>query len=253
MTASILIGGTPRILGHRPSGRRVGALKPAVDLAALPMRTPWLDKFPRDYDQGALNACGPNALAEIYEYKLAPSGRYSRLFSYYFTRSSEHDTADDGVTIDDLLTVAHTLGMPGEMLWEYDPAKYDTAPPTIAMDAAAAFRLKTFDAVADLDHLLFELTNRQPVLGGIALPASIEDGKGDTARTGIVPVPSDANPVIGHHAVNFVAYDRERQMVQCTSHWGADYGDHGTLWLSFAHWTSGNATDMRAVRKIGAV
>lgn len=246
MIPSALIGGIRRPLSLVPSGRRVGGIKPTLDLATLPVRTPWPDKLPRDYDQGHLNACGPNALAEIYEYHLL--GKYSRLWAYYWTRAEEHDTADDGVTIVDLIDVARTLGLPPEFMWEYNPTKYDDAPPTICFDAAT--RVTVDDVVVDLDHLLVELAGGLPVLLGVGLPASIEDDKGTTAADGIVPVPTNANPRIGGHAVTAGAFDREKQMVQCTAHWG-DYGDKGTIWLPFDHWRTGNVSDMRAIRRIG--
>lgn len=246
----MLINGLHRILDLAVSGRRVGGLKPAVDLAALPMSIPWPQKFPRDYDQGRLSACGPNALAELYQYRW--DVRFSRLFSYYFTRSYEKDKADDGVTIGDLLLVAHELGMPLEADWPYDPDKYDDVPPLSCLASAQQNRVLVHDQVVDLDHLLFELANGQPVLCGIGLPASIEDGRGDTATTGIVPVPSATNPLVGRHAVNAVTYDRVTRRVQTTHHWGKEYGDNGTLWLPFEHFTGGNVADMRAIRRIGA-
>ena len=249
MTAPILIGGTPRILGHRPSGRRVGALKPAVDLAALPERCT-IDSVPLDRDQGQLGSCGPNSLDEMYASKLL--GNWSRLFAYYFTRGEEGDTADDdGVTIPDLLDVASTLGLPPETAWPYDVTKFAKAPTTDSLVAAQPHRVLAQDAVVDLDHLLFELANGQPVILGFGVPASMEDGGSGTEHSGIVELPGPGGTVGGHCVLAF-GYDRQRQMVKTTSHYGAAYGDGGALWLPFAHW-NGNVHDMRAVRKIGAV
>lgn len=248
MTASLLIAGQRRILNHVASGRRYStALKPAVDLAALPMQH-IIDSVPLDRDQGQLGSCAANALDEMYSSKLF--GNWSRLFAYYFTRSIEGDAAvDDGVTIPDLLDVAATLGMPGELLWPYDVTKFAEAPPTLSVDAAQANRVTAQDIVVDLDHLLFEIANGQPVILGFGVPASMEDGGSGTEHSGIVELPGPGGPVGGHCVLAF-GFDRQRQMVKTTSHYGSGYGDAGALWLPFAHW-NGNVSDMRAIRRIG--
>lgn len=253
----MLINGLHRILDLAVSGRRVGGLKPSVDLAALPMRPPWPAAMPRDYNQLALNSCGPNTIGERYEFEFG--SKFSRLFLYFWTRGLEHDTAQDaGVTIPDLLDVAHTFGMPPEELWPYDPERFADAPPSSCLPPAQARRVLLHDQVVDLDHLLHELGTaaaaKKPasVVIGFGVPASMEDGQGDTATTGLVPVPSASNPLVGRHAVNAVTYDRATRRVQTTHHWGKEYGDNGTLWLPFEHFDAGNITDMRIIRKIGA-
>jgi hypothetical protein len=247
VSRSLLIGGQLRSLNHAPSGRRVAAVKPAVDLAALP-ETATIDSVPLDRDQGQLGSCGPNSLDEMYASRLG--GNWSRLFAYYFTRSIENDTADDdGVTIPDLIDVASTMGMPPELVWPYDVSRYRDAPPSISLVAALPNRVTAQDAIADLDHLLFELANGQPVILGFGVPASMEDGGSGTEHSGIVELPGPGGPVGGHCVLAF-GYDRRRQMVKTTSHYGKAYGDGGALWLPFAHW-QGNVSDMRAIRRIG--
>lgn len=245
----MIIGGQERHLGAwRPSGRRVTAIKPSIEIVALPMRHA-IDAVPLDRDQGQLGSCGPNSLDELYASKLL--GHWSRLFAYYFTRATEGDTADDdGVTIPDLLDVAATMGLPPELVWPYDVARYRDVPPTISLVAALPNRVLVQDPVVDLDHLLFELANDQPVILGFGVPSSMASDA--TAKTGVVAVPSATDPSVGGHCVLARGYDRGRGLVQTTCHYGSGFGDHGAIWLPFAHWTAGNVSDMRAVRKIGA-
>lgn len=245
-----VIGGQLRHLGAwRPSRLRLRSVKPAVELAQLPA-VHTIDGFPTDYDQGSLGSCGPNSAAEVYEFNLHQ--KFARLWLYYFTRSVEDDTGDDaGVEIPDMFGVLHTMGMPLETSWPYDITKYDHIPPLTSMREALGFRLLQWDPIAGLEHLLFELANNYPVTCGFQVPASMMDGAGGTtATTGLVPVPSEANPSVGGHCVNLIGYDRPRQLLKATCHYGPAFGDHGCIWLPFAHVTGGNACDLSAMRRI---
>lgn len=244
------IGGATRRLGAWvPARRKVAAVKPTIDLAALRTKHT-IAGFPTDYDQGQLGSCGPNSVAEVFEF--FRGSKFSRLFLYYWTRATESDVdGDDGVTIADLLDVAHAIGMPPESVWPYDISKFREMPPMPALVAAIQHRVEQQDAIADLDHLLFELDRDQPVTFGFQVPSSMEDGSGVMAATGgVVNVPSSTDPSLGGHCVNAIGFDRDRGLVQCTCHYGAGFADHGTIWLPFAHFTSGNATDLRAIRGV---
>ena len=241
------IGGQERHLGAwKPSTLRLRGVKPNVDVTALPV-TATIAGFPTDYDQGQLGSCGPNSLAELYEHDL--HGKYSRLFAYYFTRATENDVDEDGgVTIPDLLSVAHVMGLPLEADWPYDVNAFRAVPPMTSVVNALRARLEQWDVVVDLDHLLFEIANQQPVMFGFNVPASMQGD--ECARTGMVRVPSATDPVIGGHCVNAIGYDRARMLVKATCHYGAHFGDGGTIWLPFAMFTTGNAVDLSAVRGI---
>lgn len=249
MTAALIIGGTPRRLdGWKPTGRKFGAARPSFDVASL-RAAHTIATVPTDYDQGQLNSCGPNSIAEIFQHFLGE--KCSRLFLYYWTRATESDTAgDDGVTIPDLVDVASAMGMPLEDVWPYDVARFADAPPLPALAEAIHRRIVQQDVIADLDHLLYELDRDQPVTLGFGVPSSLEDGEGAAATTGIVAVPSTADPRAGGHCVNAIGFDRARELVRCTSHWGSSFGDHGTILLPFAHWSAGNVMDMRAIRRV---
>jgi hypothetical protein len=241
-----LIGGVERRLNAwRPSGKRFAVAKPVIDLAALPMRF-GLDGFPTDYDQGQLGSCGPNSLAECFEF--LGGFRASRLFAYYWTRATENDIDEDGgVTIPDLLDVAQTMGLPPEVTWPYDIARYRDQPPVIALVEAAAHRVIQQDPIADLEHLLYDLaTRKSPVMMGFQVPSSISA----TGADGVVLVPGASDPGIGGHCVVAHFADREREMVRCTCHYGSAFGDAGCIWLPFDHWRAGNVADMRAIRAV---
>lgn len=249
MTPRAIIGGVDRHLGAwRPARAKLCGVRPQVEITAL-REEHTIAGVPTDYDQGQLGSCGPNSLAEVYEYRLG--GKWSRLWAYFFTRAGEGDMlVDDGVTIADLMDVACAIGLPPEALWPYVPAQFATPPPVEVFPAAAQHKVLEQDVVVDLPHLLHELDRDQPVNFGFRVPRSMQDGAGDTATTGIVRVPSAADPEIGGHAVTAIGFSRPRGMVRATCHYGPRYGDGGTIWLPFAHFTGGNATDMRAIRRI---
>jgi hypothetical protein len=240
------IGGVERRLNAwKPSGKRFAVAKPDIDLAALPMRF-GLDGFPTDYDQGQLGSCGPNSLAEVYQFLAGVKA--SRLFAYYWTRATEDDIDEDGgVTIPDLLDVATAMGLPPEELWPYAIERYRDQPPMVSVVAAAQHRVIAQDPIADLEHLLWDLaTHKSPVMMGFQVPASMQS----TGADGVVMVPSTGDPGIGGHCVVAHFADRQREMVRCTCHYGSEFGDGGTIWLPFDHWRAGNVADMRAIRKV---
>ena len=251
MTARAIIGGVERHLGAwRPSPRKLQGIKPTFDVDSLPMQIATMPTFPKDYNQLSIGACGPNSVGETLEYQL--STKLSRLFLYFFTRTAENDLFEDGgVVISDMLGALHTMGMPLEELCPYDPALFQAAPSIQALYDASQRRVARYDVVVDLDHILFELNRKQPVIFGFGVPRSMQSD--ETARTGLVAVPSASDPVMGGHCVVAISADRERELVQCTSHWGEDYGDDGTIWLGYEHFRSGNASDFSAIRAPGFV
>lgn len=247
-TTHAVIGGQPRHLGAwKRSPRKLQGIRPTIDVAALPMACT-IAGFPTSYDQGQLGSCGPNSVAEVLEHQLGD--QRSRLFLYWFTRATEGDILDDGgVVISDLVHVAQTMGVPLETLWPYDVALFQAAPPIASILDAAQRRVHRADIVVDLDHMLYEIARGQAVTFGFGVPASMQEP--ECALTGVVPVPSASDPVIGGHCVNAIGFDRTRGMVQATCHYGEDFGDRGCIWLPFAHFTGGNASDMTAIRAPG--
>ena len=243
-----IIGGVERHLGAwKPSRLKLqGVMRSDINVAALPM-VYVIPGVPTDYDQGQLGSCGPNSVAEVYDFD--HKARFSRLFLYWFTRATEGDAfVDGGVEIPDLLAVASSMGMPLETVWPYDIAAFEAAPSLAALVAAQAHRVERWDVVPDLDHLLFELTQNQPVTFGFNVPASMQTD--ECASTGLVAVPSATDPAIGGHCVNAIGFDRDAQLVRCTCHYGGAFGSGGTILLPFAHFTSGNASDLSAIRSI---
>lgn len=254
MSAIVNIGGVDRHLAAwKPARRKFLGVKPSIDVAALPMRHE-LQGFPLDYDQGQLGSCGPNSVAEVYEWWSGgwrgPEGtrtKFSRLFLYWFTRAIEGDFLDDtGVEIPDLMSVAHTMGMPLETLWPYELSKFQVPPPVEVLVDAVRHRMTAWDLVVDLEHMLDKIATGQPITFGFQVPASMQALGSD----GVVNVPSDANPTIGGHCVNAIGFDRERELVKCTCHYGDQFGDHGAIWLPFKMFECGFASDMTAIQGV---
>lgn len=243
-----VIGGQSRHLSSwRPSPFKLRGLKPVIDLGALPMQAT-IAGVPTDYDQLELGSCGPNSVAEVYEHDY-PGVKFSRLFLYFFTRATEKDLFEDaGVTIPEMLSVAHTMGICLERTWPYAAERYLFPPPLSTLIEAVKHRVQLWDPVVDLDHLLFEIANNQPVILGFGVPRSMQGE--EAQRTGLVAVPSRDDERIGGHCVTAFGYDRARRAVKTTSHYGPEFGDGGCLWLPFEHFEGNNASDLSAIRKI---
>jgi len=252
MTHMIIQGQQRHVGGWKPAAMRMRGWKPpGIDVNALPMAHV-IDGIPLDYDQGQTSSCGPNALAEMYEHDFTRDGQraqFSRLFVYFFVRCREGDLLeDDGVTIPDLISVASTMGMPLERSWPLESKLLIVPPTPQVLGEAQMHRVQRADLVVDLDHLLAEIAADQPVLLGFGVPQSMASD--ETARTGVVNVPSATDPLVGGHAVLAHGFDRANRLVKCTCHYGTGFGDSGAIHLPFDHWSRGNVSDMTAIRSI---
>ncbi len=250
VSLTAIIGGVERHMrAWKPSRRKLQGIPHPVSVMTTPMQYE-IPGFPLDFDQGSLGSCGPNSVAEVYAHDHQAEGlRFSRLFLYWFCRATEGDFIDDtGVEIPDLMSIAHTMGMPIEDLWPYDLGKFQVPPPVPVLVEAVKHRVQRYDVISDLDSMLVEIASGQPVTFGFNVPASMTSD--ECARTGIVNLPGDTDPVIGGHCVNAIGFDRGAARVKCTSHYGPNFGDHGAIWLPFQMWRTGNAMDMFAIRSV---
>ena len=73
----------------------------------------------------------------------------------------------------------------------------------------------------------------------------------DVAKTGIVPLPTTQEKVLGGHAIVAVGYDDQTQRFKFRNSWGTGWGDQGYGYVPYAYLTDNNlASDFWTIRAI---
>lgn len=198
--------------------------------------------MPPVYDQGQLGSCTANALAAAVDFDnhlqtqqfLTPA----RLWIYYQERLMEgHVGQDSGAQIRDGAKVVAKLGVCPESDWPYDIATFAQAPPQKDYTDALKDRVLTYAAVPqDLWSLKSVLAGGRPVVFGFTVYSAFESQQ--VAASGIVPMPSPADNVVGGHAVVLVGYNDAVDRFRVRNSWGTGWGQQGYFEMPYLYVTS---------------
>ena len=212
--------------------------------------------LPDVFDQGQLGSCTANAVAAAVQYdaKLNGSdpGFLSRLWIYYYERKLEGSPADKdtGANGRDGFKVCNTLGVPLEQDWPYDIAKFSQEPPAGLADEARQHCISNYRAVPrNLDSIKAVLSNRQTIAFGFTVYESFESP--EVAQTGVVPMPSRNEKVLGGHEVLLVGYLKDQVNYGLVRNsWGTGWGLKGYFLMPWAYILDANlASDFRTIRR----
>ena len=217
------------------------SLPPIIDLR---------NKFPSIFDQGDLGSCTANALCGIVDYNLH-NFLGSRLFLYYNERKLEnHIFEDTGAFLHDGITCLEKYGICPETEWPYDVTKFAITPPDTCYQSA--LKNKAIDVthiVNDMNSMKTSLANGYPFVVGITIYSSFETLY--VAKTGLVPMPTRNDTVLGGHAVICVGYNDSKQLWIMRNSWGTDWGDSGYFYLPYIYLLDNSlSTDLWNIKKM---
>jgi C1A family cysteine protease len=233
-------------------------LADASELAVLDEVDPRGD-LPPVFDQGQLGSCTANAVGAAVEYdaKLNGSdpGALSRLWIYYYERVIEGSPADQdtGAFGRDGFKVCQKMGVPLESSWPYEVSHFADEPPATLADEALTHRISNYRAVPrNLDSMKAVLSNRQTIAFGFTVYQSFESP--EVAKTGMVPMPSRSDAVLGGHEVLMVGYLRDQpNHALVRNSWGDGWGLGGYFLMPWSYILDANlATDFRTIRRAAA-
>ena len=191
-------------------------------------------KLPACYDQGALGSCTANALVGAFQ-AAAPDFYGSRLFLYYNERVAEGSVAyDAGATLYDGVASMIKYGVCPESDWPYVVSKFAAKPTTNCYTDALLHRVVTAANVPqNLISMKASINAGYPFVIGFTVFSSFETAQ--VAATGIVPMPSLSEQVLGGHAVLVVGYNDATQRWTVRNSWGTNWGDHGYFYIPYAY------------------
>jgi C1A family cysteine protease len=223
--------------------------------ASLPAKVDLRPQMPPIGDQGQLGSCTAWASTAAYRYELDKQKladfEPSELAQYYWTRALEGTTASDaGASIRDSVKALAKTGAAAEKLWPYDISKFNQAPPNSVKRAASHHLALQYQSVPqNLNAVKSALAAGFPVLIGISVYASFESDP--VARTGVVPMPTPREQLLGGHALLLVGYDDATQRFTTRNSWGTGFGDHGYVYLPYAYVTSPQlASDFWIIKQV---
>jgi len=209
---------------------------------------------PPIYDQLQLGDCTGNGIAGEIEFELKKQFKDfmpSRLFIYYNERVIEGTVrTDSGAQIRDGMKSVAQQGVCTETMWPYVISTF-TKKPTAACYKNALTHLVTIytRVTQDLTHLKSCLTEGFPFVFGFTVYESFESNA--VAETGIVPMPSKKESVLGGHCVMCVGFDDSTQRFLCRNSWGTDWGMAGYFTIPYAYLTnSGLSSDFWTIRMV---
>lgn len=233
-------------------------LAPGFKLAVVPAHVDLRPYMPPVYDQGALGSCTGNAIAGAVQYerqrlKFAPNFVPSRLFIYYCERAFEGSILwDAGATIRDGMKSVQKFGVCPEADFPYDIAQFATAPTPAAYADALKYRAIAYQRFLGTPAgLRASLATGTPFVFGFSAYESFESD--EVARTGVLPMPSPHESLIGGHAVLAVGYDDPSQRFIIRNSWGPNWGTSGYFTMPYAYVTDINlASDFWAIASTNA-
>ena len=207
-------------------------------------------------DQGQLGSCTGNGIAaafavcniieDLQQNKFNQSKIFSpsRLFIYYNERVIEGTVNEDaGAMIRDGIKSVNKLGVCREDFVPYDIAKFTQKPSNQAYQEAKFHQALKYQRITnnDVNTMKSVIASGYPFVFGFSVYQSFESD--EVAKTGIVPMPSQNEQLLGGHCVVAVGYDDSKKLFKCRNSWGTDWGDKGYFYMPYDYLGNSNLAD----------
>lgn len=149
---------------------------------------------------------------------------------------------DAGAQIRDGIKSVNVLGVCHEDQWPYDIAKF-TKKPSISCyrDGVKHAAVQYHRVNRDLREFKAAIFERNLVVFGFAVYESLMSS--EVAQTGMAPMPSSNEKMLGGHAVAAVGFDDTKNAIIVRNSWGVDWGLKGFFYLPYDYITDGNLSD----------
>ena len=206
-------------------------------------------------DQGIVGCCVACSLAAAHQF-LDNDFSPSVLFTYWNSRWLDQQRGQNAPSIDDGTTLYQGIqsmvrfGCCPNELWPFVAARQGVKPSTGCYVAALNHQTLQYRNVrANAVDMKTCLSANIPFVFGFMVYSSFMTTT--VARTGVVPIPTRRDRLVGGHAVLCVGYDDARQVWICRNSWGQSWGDRGHFYLPYAYLTSSRlAGDMWVVQRV---
>jgi len=179
----------------------------------------------------------------------------SRLFLYYNERDTDVNTTidtdtDNGAYLSDGIISLQKHGICQELDWPYIIEKFDDKPNDDCYKYASKHTVTQVENINnDIFQMKNNLANGNPFVVGIAVYSSFESVK--VAKTGMVPMPTVKDTLLGGHAIVCVGYDDSKQVWIMRNSWGTSWGDKGYFYLPYLYLLDSSlSSDLWCIKKM---
>lgn len=186
--------------------------------------------------QGHLGSCTGQAVVGAYELllnKQVPDKfiDLSRLFVYYNARLIENVVNEDvGAYMRDAVKAVQKYGVCSEKLWPYQIADYAITPSVTSYDDARHRCIKNYYRIHVLEDMLDALNKEWPIVFSMRVYESFDELYNTSNTT---KMPSQGEEPIGAHAMCFVGYDLNKQVLIARNSFGKYWGQDGYCYIPF--------------------
>jgi C1A family cysteine protease len=197
-------------------------------------------------DQGNLGSCTANALVGALEFLEKKNGKQvtdlSRLFIYYNERVIEHTVkTDSGAMLRDGIKTLTKDGVCTEKRWPYVIRKFAVKPTPRCYKEALSHTITSYHRILTLEEMLACLAEGYPFVFGFTVYESFESA--EVAQTGLVPMPTQGERVLGGHAVLAVGYSESTRRFIVRNSWGTGWGDAGYFTIPYEYLSNRDLSD----------
>lgn len=188
-------------------------------------------------DQGSEGSCTGHAYSSLREWIARKYEKSSVVLSPQFLYSEE--LIKEGVFPQDRGAMPRTgcqvlteFGCCEAVEYPY-VAGHITLPTPDQVANALKYRTGAYHRIASLTDVMACLsdTTPWPVSVGFTVYQSFESAQ--VADTGIMPIPSDKEVILGGHEVLCLGYDADKRLAKIQNSWGNSWGQHGFFWMPF--------------------
>lgn len=223
-----------------------GQLPASVDLRSLLLAV---------YDQGRTNSCVSQATAAAHWWAHKKNGlaaeNPSRLFIYYEARRLEmRQFYDGGCMIRDAIRVLVGEGVCPESEWPFSVKNVNVRPGRDCYRAAGKEQVIAYYRLGnDVQAMRQCLADGFPFVVGMSVYDSMETDA--VARSGVVPLPTSEDSLVGGHAVLVVGYNDNMKRFIVRNSWSNRWGQAGYFTLDYAYLGNANlATDLWCIKGV---
>jgi C1A family cysteine protease len=252
------MGWIPDLPDHRDYAYNIIRKPVEEKIVKLPETVDLRNNCSKIEDQGSLGSCTANALVGNLEFleikdKIAKFEELSRLFVYYNERLIEHSiNYDNGAMLRDGIKALSKWGDCSEIMWKYNISKFKTKPTSNCYTDASNHKITSYYRLNTTDEMRICLADKFPFVFGFSVYESFESD--EVAKTGIVPMPSKNEQLLGGHAVCAVGYDDATQRFLIRNSWGVDWGISGYFYIPYKYLEDRNLSeDFWTIRKVGGM
>jgi C1A family cysteine protease len=197
-------------------------------------------------DQGDLGSCTAEGIVGAMEFleieKQEAFKLLSVLFLYYNERVLEGSVStDSGAMIRDGIKSVVKQGVCPTADWPYIISKFATQPPANCYTDAITYEVLSYYGLSSLHDMQTCLAQGFPFVFGCEVYASFESNVVTT--TGVVPMPSHRDRLLGGHCMLAVGYDQASQRFIVKNSWGASWGMSGYCTMPFAYLSNPSLTN----------